>query len=49
MSDQLELFEPTMEEIVRKAQAEGRIPQECIEEIEISEDMIARAVNFHEC
>lgn len=48
MSDQLELFEPTMEELVRKAVAEGRIPIECMEEIEISDELIAKTVVFHE-
>ena len=48
MSDQLELFPKSMEELVREAVAAGRIPIECMEEIEISDELVAKTVIFHE-
>ena len=48
MSDQLELFELSMEEILRDAMSKGKVPIECVEEIEISDELIAKTIVFHE-
>ena len=54
MEKQIELFgddeatDEKMEEILRDAVAAGRVPIECIDEIEISETHYARVVTYHE-
>ena len=48
MSDQLELFELSMEEILRDSMSKGKVPIECVEEIEISDELIAKTIVFHE-
>ena len=48
MSKQLELFELSMEEILRDAMSKGKVPIECIEEVDISDELVARAIVFHE-
>ena len=48
MSKQLELFELSMEEILRDAMSKGKVPIECVEEIEISDELIAKTIVFHE-
>ena len=41
-------IEREIEETVEQAFKEGRIPAECIEEHEVSKDMVARVVVFKE-
>ena len=42
-----EIFDDKCSEIIKKAQEEGRIPIECMKEIEVG-DFMARAIIFKE-
>ena len=44
----VEKIEEEMAEIVEKAYHNGKVPIECVKEVEVSEDMVMKTVVFHE-
>ena len=46
---EIDKIETEMETAVRDALKEGKVPSECIQEVEVTEDMYVNVVVFHEC